>query len=1190
MAIKFSQLPTTSTLATDDLFVVTDVSENTSLTITFGDLKNVVVDAGTFTDNASNMVSALNAYTQAGTSPKLNAGTVGGFDTTHLLNYNNLNNKPTINPDTADLHDFDNSKDAGGFVKFVNDGVNSTLRFDLVSNKTTLSQTNITTSYIGEGTNLYYTDNRVEQFFDANFASYFNTYSTTFDQGEINDSYFDTVGFAAPGTIDGANLGKTIRIKNQGQIPGMSADFTKRSQTGRFASYSKGKVVRLFGADSAERTDLVNQLNVTGVATGFTTVSDANAGITPTFVPGNVIVAQSQITLTNHGLTEGDDVIYSSGTGTAVGGLTSGTTYYIIVIDSNTIQLASSYANATAATAVPITLSAGATGSAHTLTPIVIANPYQRITYSVAEWDMNTGQIAPAATAVGINVSVPATTPAGQVSSFLQADQEAILKAFSVENFVKLSFTHTIESTTTSGVSPNRGLAIYRRISQVNTTDTQLQGVSKLIAVLGPKDVLNNTWIDYYTDDILDFSEKDQSDNSYLPLNTVHFKPSIEPSSAQKGWVDATIASVKYEDEVNPSLSTYIDVTLESNVKLSSGETNGVWISHNDTTAIQTAITTNSGRGQKAVRLNPKNYVVSELTVPDNFTIEGFAYNTKLTRLPWSGWFGSSSASSARILKASSLQNTSFVGFDIDGNAVNSIMFDDTNTLGKNFAIDCGQASNAVLLDKIRLSSPIGGGIFASDGKNLKAIACEVVNSGVTDRHLYSPLIVDGGENTSISSNRFENFTESLNASVTNKGVVEGNIISNCGSGLLMFGSRFMITSPNVLTGPAGEFLPQPDSFNSEFDSINIDLTSASIAASDFNSGPFKYQENGEVYDLSTSGVTYKMFAIKKPSGGEESIWIENLLPPGGVGGTQNDKQTIIETLDASTAGNFNTSTDEITLTAHAFFTGDPVKYLENGGSFAPLTSGTTYFVNKSDPNKVKLYDTQANAILGGSPGRVNINTTSGSGTGHTFTRSVYLEMREGGESDNPPSQGGFQFTLPAESVRRTKIAGQQYTVDYMKNASNTIFHIDANGNPSSSAGDPDHVGIGWSGIVTQFVLNGIIENDPSDPAIWSATYTENAKQYADYTVKVSDYKYLAIGRKVRPTAAGATAHDNFSAGDVANNPASYGVIKSFSGSEALQTVVIQWENANIGGTATVGSGGTLEAENSFVIATGRIK
>jgi hypothetical protein len=59
----------------------------------------------------------------------------------------------------------------------------------------------------------------------------------------------------------------------------------------------------------------------------------------------------------------GDAVVYTS-TG-AIGGLTSGTTYYVIRVDSDTIKLASSLSNANAGTA--INLSAVGTGTADTL-------------------------------------------------------------------------------------------------------------------------------------------------------------------------------------------------------------------------------------------------------------------------------------------------------------------------------------------------------------------------------------------------------------------------------------------------------------------------------------------------------------------------------------------------------------------------------------------------------------------------------------------------------------------------------------------------------------------------------------------------------------------------------------------------------------------------------------------------------
>jgi hypothetical protein len=71
--------------------------------------------------------------------------------------------------------------------------------------------------------------------------------------------------------------------------------------------------------------------------------------------------------MTAHGLNTGDLVKYSTGGGTGVGGLTNGGKYYVIRIDANTIQLASSLANAKAVTPVAIDLSAVGAGALHTL-------------------------------------------------------------------------------------------------------------------------------------------------------------------------------------------------------------------------------------------------------------------------------------------------------------------------------------------------------------------------------------------------------------------------------------------------------------------------------------------------------------------------------------------------------------------------------------------------------------------------------------------------------------------------------------------------------------------------------------------------------------------------------------------------------------------------------------------------------
>jgi hypothetical protein len=70
------------------------------------------------------------------------------------------------------------------------------------------------------------------------------------------------------------------------------------------------------------------------------------------------------IAIPSHGFATGDAVAYES-SGSAIGGLTDGTTYFVIRVDANTIKLATNASNATAGTA--INLSAVGAGEADTL-------------------------------------------------------------------------------------------------------------------------------------------------------------------------------------------------------------------------------------------------------------------------------------------------------------------------------------------------------------------------------------------------------------------------------------------------------------------------------------------------------------------------------------------------------------------------------------------------------------------------------------------------------------------------------------------------------------------------------------------------------------------------------------------------------------------------------------------------------
>lgn len=81
------------------------------------------------------------------------------------------------------------------------------------------------------------------------------------------------------------------------------------------------------------------------------------------FVDGDVSVANDTITETAHGYSALDPIRMTT-TGTLPGGLALATTYYVIVVDANTIALGSSVANATADSRVDITSAAG--GGNHT--------------------------------------------------------------------------------------------------------------------------------------------------------------------------------------------------------------------------------------------------------------------------------------------------------------------------------------------------------------------------------------------------------------------------------------------------------------------------------------------------------------------------------------------------------------------------------------------------------------------------------------------------------------------------------------------------------------------------------------------------------------------------------------------------------------------------------------------------------
>ena len=112
---------------------------------------------------------------------------------------------------------------------------------------------------------------------------------------------------------------------------------------------------------------LGNQPVVGDSANTFKTLDDI-ASFTLTFDATDtdvVSISGNTLFFRNHRFVNLQRVTYADGGGTAIGGLTDGTAYFVIKVDQNTIKLATSSSNAAAGTAIDLT--SGAAGGSHTL-------------------------------------------------------------------------------------------------------------------------------------------------------------------------------------------------------------------------------------------------------------------------------------------------------------------------------------------------------------------------------------------------------------------------------------------------------------------------------------------------------------------------------------------------------------------------------------------------------------------------------------------------------------------------------------------------------------------------------------------------------------------------------------------------------------------------------------------------------
>ena len=183
----------------------------------------------------------------------------------------------------------------------------------------------------------------------------------------------------------------------------------------------------------------------------------------------------------------------------------------------------------------------------------------------------------------------------------------------------------------------------------------------------------------------------------------------------------------------------------------------------------------------------------------------------------------------------------------LDGNSGNSIRF--LNETDNYLAVFTG--TNSTLFKSMEIRNSPAHGLTIEDSRRVSIENCTFVDGSLTDRYPFEPLGAQESEVLRVNDSLFENYPGPVDLSVTSVVSTGGNIIRNCGTGLRTYATGKITTTNNILLGPADEFLPSPDIYDSDFNSINVTIDTQA----DFEGPVMQYIEDGLPKDISSTKV-----------------------------------------------------------------------------------------------------------------------------------------------------------------------------------------------------------------------------------------------------------------------------------------------------------------------------------------------
>ena len=473
-------------------------------------------------------------------------------------------------------------------------------------------------------------------------------------------------------------------------------------------------------------------------------------------------------------------------------------------------------------TTAPVTV---ATPSAPVLAKQGTASNARQYRYWVAQFNIRKGDVS---------------APAGPASV-----NHTALDSFNDLNYVAVTLQRG---------NVDSGLLLYRQESAIGAAADITQ--AKLVNILGPKELTTQTTVVYKDFGVYDqtaWSGKGEK-NEFLGIGATAtpqiFFPNTLWNGKRRGWNIDEIVSIG-----NSSITVNREYDFNDAVGFSSDK--AVKVVADNTYGFQQAFDDIIGRGGNYFELPSGTFLTQKLTVPSDFTIKGIGKNSILKQQYFANDETDGGGNSldnfnefVGTANTTILNDITLSDFTIDGNKVNQLRFKDDLNDRDHMVNMSGVYSGMFKNIEIR-NSPMHG-MSVRDSNRVSIENSTFVDGSSTDRYPYNPL--NASESTSLRVNDclFEKYPAGIDVSSSRVVAIGGNIIRNCGRGIIAFATGKITTADNIILGPADEFIPSPDIYDSDFNGINITVDTNAT----FEGPVLQYLEEGDPKDISSGKVT----------------------------------------------------------------------------------------------------------------------------------------------------------------------------------------------------------------------------------------------------------------------------------------------------------------------------------------------